>query len=141
MAQIEGVIISGLQGHSRIGLSKKLRRIVGGVRLLPEVIFGKLLFGYGERPVRVLITSALIILVCGLVFSQDSALYYDGKAQPGSWVQGIYFSTITFTTLGYGDLYPAQDSLYRVVAMAEAVSGALLIALFVVCLAKRFSRG
>jgi hypothetical protein len=125
----------------RIKLPRKAMRTIIGLRLLPEVVFGKMLFGYGERPVRVLLTSALIIVFCGLAFSQDFALYSDAGAEKGSWLQGMYFSTITFTTLGYGDLYPAPQSGYRALAMAEAISGGCLIALFVVCLAKRFSRG
>ena len=120
---------------------KKLARIIWSVRLLPELIFGRLLFGYGERPVRVLFASALIIVVCAFFYSQPSSLLYRGGTAGSSFLQGLYFSTITFTTLGYGDLYPAPNSFYRAVAMAEAVAGACLIALFIVCLAKRFSRG
>jgi len=120
---------------------KKLARLVSGVRLLPELVFGRLLFGYGERPVRVLVASALIIVFCAFFYSQPGSLVYrDGPTKP-SFPQGLYFSTITFTTLGYGDFYPAAQGFCRQLAMAEAVSGAFLMALFVVCLAKRFSRG
>lgn len=135
---------------------KKLIRLAWSVRLLPELVFGRLLFGYGERPVRVLVASALIIVFCAFIFSQPGALVYRGQSadrslgpqlivHPGGpggppFLQGLYFSTITFTTLGYGDLYPAADSFYRTVAMFEAVAGGCMMALFVVCLAKRFSR-
>jgi hypothetical protein len=54
--------------------ARKLARLSLGVRLLPELIFGRLLFGYGERPVRVLIASAFIIVFCALVFSTGGAL-------------------------------------------------------------------
>ncbi len=123
-----------------LGWKDKALRVVGGVRLLPEVAFGKWLFGYGERPIRILTFSLLIILICGLIFSADGALSLHGQPQGGSFLQGLYFSTITFTTLGYGDLYPTADTIYRQVAMIEAASGALLVALFVVAMAKRFSR-
>jgi hypothetical protein len=124
----------------------KLVRLLLGVRLLPELIFGRLLFGYGERPVRVLIASAFIIVFCALIFSTEDALMIrDGLntdlSLPQGFLQGLYFSTITFTTLGYGDLYPSPEGFYRQLAMAEAVAGGCLMALFVVCLAKRFSRG
>jgi uncharacterized MnhB-related membrane protein len=57
-------------------------------------------------------------------------------------MDGLYFSTITFTTLGFGDMYPAYEHLLtRCIAMAEALSGACLMALFVVALSKRYSRG
>lgn len=121
--------------------SKKFLRWIFALRLLPEFVFGRLLFGYGERPVRVLFASAVVIIICAFLFSFDNALV--GRIGPAkhSLLEGFYFSTITFTTLGYGDLYPAAEGFYRQLAMFEAVAGGCLMALFVVCLAKRFSRG
>ncbi len=120
-------------------------RLLRAVRLLPEFIFGRLLFGYGERPTRVLVAGVLIIIVCAVFYASPCAeVRYrsDEQCQQLSAMDGLYFSTITFTTLGFGDLYPDKTNLTtRSVAMAEAVSGACLMALFVVCLAKRFSRG
>ena len=123
--------------------TRKIIRLIKSLRLMPELIFGKLLFGYGERPVRVLIVSAVIILICAFIYSHPGLLMYRDGAHSlnPSFPEGLYFSTITFTTLGYGDLYPDPDSFCRSVAMAEALSGGFLMALFVVCLAKRFSRG
>ncbi len=130
-------------GYDTISPAKKLARLILGVRLLPELVFGRLLFGYGERPVRVLVASALIIVLCAFFYSQPGSLVHrqGDTEQSFLFLQGLYFSTITFTTLGYGDLYPAAQGLCRQVAMAEAVAGGCLMALFVVCLAKRFSRG
>ena len=128
-------------GYDALSPVKNFLRLIYSVRLLPELLFGRLLFGYGERPVRVLVASAIIILFCAFVYSQPGALIYrEGTSNP-SFMQGLYFSTTTFTTLGYGDLYPTQDGFYRFVAMSEAVAGGCLIALFIVCLAKKFSRG
>ena len=111
------------------------------MRLLPELVFGRLLFGYGERPVRVLIASALVIVLCAFFYSRPDLLIYRGGQVEPSFLQGLYFSTITFTTLGYGDFYPSAHGFCRQFAMAEAAAGGCLMALFVVCLAKRFSRG
>ena len=129
---------------------KKFGKAVWGLRLMPEFVFGRLLFGYGERPVRVLVASVLIILLCASFFSSSlaSVSYRQAGAQeqaetvkPG-FMDGLYFSTITFTTLGFGDMYPNSEStVTKCVAMTEAMSGACLMALFVVCLSKRFSRG
>ena len=127
--------------YENLSPPKKLIRLLSAIRLLPELIFGRLLFGYGERPVRVLFASALIIILCAFFYSLPGTLSHRGGLDTQSFLQGLYFSTITFTTLGYGDLYPTPDGLSRLVAMAEAVAGGCLMALFVVCLAKRFSRG
>jgi len=115
------------------------------VKLLPEFVFGRLLFGYGERPTRVLVAGVLIIIACALFYSSPYAAVCfrsDEQCARLGFMDGLYFSTITFTTLGFGDMYPERTSrATRSVAMAEAISGACLMALFVVCLSKRFSRG
>ncbi len=136
--------LRGTIPYDSLSIARKMVRWVFGLRLLPELIFGRFLFGYGERPTRVLTASALIIVVCAFFYySQPGLLIYrdQGPVADASFLQGLYFSMITFTTLGYGDLYPAPEPLCRVVAMSEAVIGGFLMALFVVCLAKRFSRG
>ena len=119
----------------------KVGQMIWSVRLLPEFIFGRLLFGYGERPARVLVVSALVIVFCAFFYSQPGALVYREGPIESSFFQSLYFSTITFTTLGYGDFYPSTQGFCRQLAMAEAVLGVFLMSLFVVCLAKRFSRG
>jgi hypothetical protein len=120
-------------------------RIIKGVRLLPELIFGRLLFGYGERPIRVLVASLMIIMACAVFYSSSTGFLMgrgEDIASKKTFLDGLYFSITTFTTLGFGDFFPAHgNSIARVVAMFEAVSGACLTALFVVCLSKRFSRG
>ncbi|HUW18162.1 MAG TPA: potassium channel family protein [Sedimentisphaerales bacterium] len=127
--------------YDTIPPAKKAARLLLGLRLLPELVFGRLLFGYGERPIRVLMASALIIVFCAVLYWVPGSLVYRGGQTDSSFFQGLYFSTITFTTLGYGDLYPAPEGFCRKVAMVEALAGGCLMALFVVCLAKRFSRG
>ena len=136
-----------LRGSDYLSLSffGKAFRLLKGVRLLPEFVFGRLLFGFGERPVRILVASAFIILVCGLFYSSDHAGVVQRSAPAGvemSFLDGLYLSTTTFTTLGPGDIYPARENgLTRMVFIFEAISGAFLMALFVVALSKRFSRG
>lgn len=122
-------------------VSRRLVHLVRPLRYLPELLFGKLLFGYGERPVRVLIAAAMVILVCAIVYSNPGWIAQRDAAIEESFLQSLYFSTITFTTLGYGDLYPVAIGPARYVAMAEAIAGSCLTALFIVCLAKKFSRG
>ncbi|MCD4831908.1 MAG: potassium channel family protein [Anaerohalosphaeraceae bacterium] len=124
-----------------LSFGKKLAKMAGGVRLLPEFVFGKMLFGYGERPVRVLIAAVVVILCCGLYYHSSGNILYQGESFELDWFDSIYFSTITFATLGLGDLYPAAHSAGRVVVMFESLSGASLVAMFIVSLAKRFSRG
>ena len=132
--------------YEQLSVFHRMRRLLWGIRLLPELLLGRLLFGYGERPIRVLVASALVIVACGLFYASPYAAVSlrAGMIDAGrlEFMDGFYFSTITFTTLGFGDMYPASsDLLTRCVAMFESLSGACLMALFVVSLSKRYSRG
>lgn len=134
--------------YEKLSSIRKIGRWFLWFRLLPEFIFGRLLFGYGERPNRVLVTGAVIILLCAAFYSSPAAhlAFQYGiddsmMSERLRFLDGLYYSTITFTTLGFGDIYPAADGLTRIVTMLESMAGACLMALFVVTLSKRFSRG
>ena len=47
----------------------------------------------------------------------------------------LYFSIVTFTTLGYGDITPTAE--FRLLAASEALVGVMLTGLFLFCLARR----
>ena len=55
------------------------------------------------------------------------------------WGRGLYFSVITFSTIGYGQHFPV-DTWARVVVALESLAGALLIALFIFVLGRRTAR-
>jgi uncharacterized protein YjbI with pentapeptide repeats len=130
--------------YDTLSLPKKIARLATGARLLPELVFGRLLFGYGERPIRILVASVIIILLCAILYILPGSgiVCRDMNWDKPGLMDGLYFSITTFTTLGFGDIYPNPDYLpARALAMLEALSGACLMALFVVSLAKRYSRG
>ncbi|MEN6302902.1 MAG: pentapeptide repeat-containing protein [Armatimonadia bacterium] len=51
----------------------------------------------------------------------------------------LYFSMVTFTTLGYGDIHSA-NGWGRIACSIEAATGAVMLALFLVCLARKYGR-
>lgn len=51
----------------------------------------------------------------------------------------VYFSMVTFTTLGYGDIHSA-NGWGRMACSVEAAMGATMLALFLVCLARKYGR-
>lgn len=131
--------------YRRLSTGAKMLRWIAAVRLFPDLVFGRLLFGYGERPLRVLAAAGVLIVVCGLFYGSPWARFSiqtDLGRHQLTGLEGLFYSTTTFTTLGLGDFAPATDSvLTQVVTMTEAFIGAFLIASFVVCFWKKFSRG
>ncbi len=53
-------------------------------------------------------------------------------------MNSIYFSVVTFTTLGYGDISP--HGFARFIAAFEAFMGSFTMALFVVVFVKKMTR-
>jgi hypothetical protein len=104
--------------------------------------------GYGERPLRTISFSLGVILFCSILYyligidDNGSLLHLNVNAgfkdNIMAFLECLYFSVITFTTLGYGDLVPVGYS--RIVSATEAFTGAFTIALFVVVFVKKMTR-
>ncbi len=166
---------------------------------IPELIFARCLFGYGEKPARVFFSSLLVIFMWAVFFflgggiessdgsavvagggsivGQPSAMVDPGPLTPTAtqpvtqpaasqpatqtatppsvttqqapeglrparvtFADSLYFSAVTFTTLGYGDYRPVANSTWRLFAAAEAFMGAALMAMFIVALTRKYMR-
>ena len=104
--------------------------------------------GYGEKPLRLLVFSMLLIFSLTLLYANTGLLYHDQVIVMSSeasfadninvFFNALYFSVVTFTTLGYGDLSPV--GLSRIIASLEAFAGSFTIALFVVTFVRRMTR-
>jgi hypothetical protein len=114
--------------------------------------------GYGMSPWRVLGTSLTVIVLSAVAFPttgglEESITRAGGTEQTIRWdvdrsetgqyrllvsifLRSLYFSTITFTTLGYGDIQPI-GTIARAIAAIESLAGSLLMALLVFVLSRR----
>lgn len=112
--------------------------------------------GYGEKPYNVLRFSVIIIFLSAILFSifgiatspesiklnvdlsevisgKTSKIFLDFKLMNKilhNFGKCLYFSTVTFTTLGYGDFRPFEGR-GRIIAGTEAFIGAFTMALLV----------
>ena len=93
-------------------------------------------------------TKALLAFLLAAVLSGivTHALYYmqldlmrtfSWTVHEPSFSDALYFSIVTFTTLGYGDLAPREE--YRLVAAFQAIYGYVFLGIFVGTLVKIFS--
>lgn len=104
--------------------------------------------GYGERPLNVVLFSLLLIAICTVFYfflgisAHEQLIQLDFSATLHanfiSFLECLYFSVVTFTTLGYGDLVPIGAA--RPIAALEAFTGNFTIALFVVVFVKKMTR-
>ncbi|MCI5125027.1 MAG: two pore domain potassium channel family protein, partial [Candidatus Electrothrix sp. AR5] len=84
------------------------------------------LWGYGEKPINIIKISAYIIVAFSMLFFLFD-LTVDSKTQFNP-INSLYFSIVTFTTLGYGDIQPA-GVIAKILCGVEALTGALMIGL------------
>ena len=118
------------------------------------------LAGYGEKPGWVVRNSLIIILLGAVLF------FFSGVARVGADIPPesspyiidysinsldfcwnmvpdfyycFYYSVVTFTTLGYGDIHPVGYYSHAI-AFSEAFIGAFFMALFVVVFARKMMR-
>jgi hypothetical protein len=125
--------------------------------------FLNVLYGYGEKPERVIFSAITIIIIFAFVFMNfgidanpqlDTIPKYNILKELFIGIRYgdllvrlkdisleqikncLYFSTVTFTTLGLGDFRPIED-WGRIFVGLEAFIGALMMALFVYTFARR----
>ncbi|MBS4099309.1 MAG: pentapeptide repeat-containing protein [Sulfuricella sp.] len=89
-----------------------------------------LVWGYGEKPRR--ITLAMVV---GIFFFGALQYWLDGIPGKGFWAH-VYFSGITFLTIGYGDLVPVAP-LPRALAVIEGVVGITVLGMLIASWTKK----
>lgn len=99
--------------------------------------FSALIWGHGERPGRTFFSGLLLFLLSALFYMQGSLVKGAALFKP-SFAQALYFSVITFTTVGYGDITPI--GLTKLVAMLEVFFGIFIVPIFIVGLSRKYLR-
>jgi uncharacterized protein YjbI with pentapeptide repeats len=140
----------GDQGHGRDESHFFYREMIVHRKQMPRLSFRRffskmmdLTTGYGEKPLNVIVTMIIDITVCALLYGIFGAQYgaitlrFTNNAVPFAEALGnlLYFSTVVFTTVGFGDITPIGVS--KAIMMAQGLSGQVLIAFFIVALYKK----
>lgn len=109
---------------------------------------------HGESLWRVVVWSVVVIITAAVLYPLVGGFYSDARERriqllPGDlagpaervdiYWQSLYFSVITFSTIGYGDLAPRGVGSQVLVGL-ESLAGAVLVALFIFVLGRRTAR-
>ena len=94
----------------------------------------RVLNAVGPLLLPALVATLIVLLMLGyaLIYwpHMPGSFNVDEKARTPSWIEAFYFSGITLTTLGYGDIAPRSTSM-RLVALSEASAGFAFVSLAV----------
>ncbi|MGE5343854.1 MAG: ion channel [Candidatus Omnitrophota bacterium] len=95
--------------------------------------------GHGEKPWWALRWIALTILFFAVLFCSFGMIEFTTSEKPVYFLQSFYFSVVTFTTLGYGDIAPI-DGLGQTIAFVEVMIGLLMMGVFIATLIRKMSK-
>ncbi|MBV9997610.1 MAG: two pore domain potassium channel family protein [Verrucomicrobia bacterium] len=92
----------------------------------------RLLNGVGPLLLPGLVTGLVVLLIIGYAFlylpHMPASFIVSAKAESSREIEAVYFSGITFTTLGYGDIAPRSTAM-RLLSLSEALTGFAFISL------------
>lgn len=146
-AEAEGLmVLAGQCCHKELTMRRKQFDKFSRQRLSSKLV--DIFCGYGERPANIILFSLALIFVCAVLYFLVGIQANEGFIQFSTnksfsrnlsdFFASIYFSVVTFTTLGYGDINPVGYS--RLIASIEAFVGSFALALYVVVFVKKTTR-
>ncbi len=147
-------LLSLAVGGVQLSIESRLPFLIGKViafafcLLSMIIVLGEVLFGKSVDANRVA-GSVCVYLLLGLnwafvysfLYVVDPASFVGLAETPGDdFLSLLYYSFVTLTTLGYGDISPGTP-IARALAYLQAVSGVMYVAILVASLIGSFSHG
>lgn len=115
-----------------------LKGICKGLGSVFKKLFYKafgLISGYGTKPLRILGSAVISIILCGFAYSPFVSKTFSFMS---IW-RGLYFSTITFLTIGYENMKPLSE-FPAILSGIEGFIGLFLMSFFTVAVARKLLR-
>lgn len=104
---------------------------------LVSLTLSSLVWGHGERPARTVMFGCCLIVLFTFLYTYGSIME-DGIVLKPDLLESTYFSVLTFTHIGYGDIVPLGFN--KGVAITEALIGLFIIPVFITGLCRKYLR-
>ncbi len=123
--------------HYKEMVAKRKSSSITSLKRWLNFFFGDLLCKYGTSYTRVFSWCLIAVFAFAIGFD-NHGLGANGLVFENTFGDAVYFSLVTFTTLGYGDLHAIGNMRY--LAGAESFMGVVLMSLFTVIVARKIIR-
>ena len=103
----------------------------------------EVLFGYGERPMRIIYTAAAVVLGFALLYflyPLSELWAFNGSQLLDRWWQSLYFSLVSFTTLGYGGWIDHPNNWLRYLGGLQSFIGLFITAMYLVTFTRKWTK-
>ncbi|MBX4272101.1 potassium channel family protein [Clostridium estertheticum] len=128
-----------IEGTKNISTKK---RIFNFIQYHLKRIFIDFFSEFGMNPKRIVLLMLVIIGLYSLIYSFLPIAYFAGLATDcnnfSKIYNSMYFSGITFLTIGYGDIHPLN--IAKAIAVSEGFFGVLSMSYFVVTFSRKIIR-
>ena len=127
-------------GNHLSEINGKFKRLKFRLKIMTDLILNwlsYLLLGYGERPWNTVIAMIGFILIFAGIYLSFYVFITVGDVNFGDC---LYYSFITFFTLGFGNINPVDAIYARLLVSIEGFIGIILIALFILTLSRKIIR-
>ena len=111
--------------------------IFRSVILWLSLSISSLLWGHGERPLRTVGFGCCLVLISACLYTQGYFMAA-GYIHKPSLFESLYFSVVTITHIGYGDIVPFGFN--KGVAVLQEFAGIFILPLFLTALCRKYLR-
>ena len=95
---------------------------------------------YGRSLPRIMFFAFIVAMLYGLIYDlQPEMLNYGYGSRIRTWFTPFYFSIVTYTTLGFGDVFPTTVA-GEIIISTEVILGYLTLGLLLSVLAEKLAR-